>query len=234
MRGRTAVLVEARDRLGGRTYTADHDGHTMELGGTWVHPLQPNVSAEITRYGLELEDFPMPGAKNAVLSEGSIVELDANGLNQFLEALGQYCAPGATLFPAPYSGQWGPDPEKYDQRSMREHFKTLKLSPAIRDVLDAMCSLIALGDLNSAAATEAMRVFALSAYSAHHLLAALTAVKLVKGTRALIEAIASQAKLTDIRLNSHVKRVVQTDDGVQVQLLNGTRYPPQPPLLRCR
>ena len=38
MRGRTAVLVEARDRLGGRTYTSDHDGRAMELGGTWVHP----------------------------------------------------------------------------------------------------------------------------------------------------------------------------------------------------
>jgi pseudooxynicotine oxidase len=43
MRGRRTVLVEARDRLGGRTYTSDHDGHPMELAGTWVHPAQPNV-----------------------------------------------------------------------------------------------------------------------------------------------------------------------------------------------
>jgi monoamine oxidase len=43
MRGRSAVLVEARDRLGGRTYTSDHDGHAMELGGTGVHPLQPHA-----------------------------------------------------------------------------------------------------------------------------------------------------------------------------------------------
>jgi monoamine oxidase len=50
MRGRSAVL-EARDRLGGRTYTADHDGHAMELGGTWVHPEQPHVGAEISRTG---------------------------------------------------------------------------------------------------------------------------------------------------------------------------------------
>ena len=53
MRGRSAVLVEARDRLGGRTYTSDHGGHAMELGGTWVHPLQPKVGAEISRYGME-------------------------------------------------------------------------------------------------------------------------------------------------------------------------------------
>ena len=59
MRGRSAVLVEARDRLGGRTYTADHDGHAMELGGTWVHPLPPNVGAEISRNGTETETFPV-------------------------------------------------------------------------------------------------------------------------------------------------------------------------------
>ena len=45
VRGRSAVLVEARDRLGGRTYTSDHDGHAMELGGTWVHPWGPRSAA---------------------------------------------------------------------------------------------------------------------------------------------------------------------------------------------
>ncbi|MFG2712082.1 FAD-dependent oxidoreductase [Streptomyces goshikiensis] len=29
MRGRRAVLVESRDRLGGRTFTKDHDGHAF-------------------------------------------------------------------------------------------------------------------------------------------------------------------------------------------------------------
>ena len=76
MRGRSAVLVEARDRLGGRTYTADHDGHPMELGGTWVHPLQPRVWAEIDRYGSELETFPvLEGLRQAVVSGGRVVDL---------------------------------------------------------------------------------------------------------------------------------------------------------------
>jgi len=34
MRGRSSVLLEARDRLGGRTHTMEHDGHALELGGT--------------------------------------------------------------------------------------------------------------------------------------------------------------------------------------------------------
>jgi pseudooxynicotine oxidase len=221
MRGRPAVLVEARERLGGRTYTASHDGHEMELGGTWVHPIQPNVWAEITRYGIELEEFPVPGGKQFVVSEGKIVELDDDGMGQFLEGLAQYCAPGATLFPAPYSGQWGPDPQRYDERSMREHLGTLKLSPAIQDAVEAMCCLTAFGPLDRSAATEAMRLFALSWCSSLNMIASLSAIKLRKGTRTLVEAIASQAKLADIRLKSPVRRVAQTGDGVRVELHDG-------------
>jgi monoamine oxidase len=57
MRGRTTVLVEARDRLGGRAYTASHDGYDMELGGARVHPFQPNVWAEITRHSITPEYY---------------------------------------------------------------------------------------------------------------------------------------------------------------------------------
>ena len=59
MRGRSAVLVETRDRLGVRTYMADHDGHAMELGGEWVHPLQPNVGLRSAAAGWKPN---LPGA----------------------------------------------------------------------------------------------------------------------------------------------------------------------------
>ena len=53
------------------------------------------------------------------------------------------------------------------------------------------------------------------------MMAALTAIKLVKGTRELIESIAAQATLADIRLNSPVRRVDQTDEQVRVELASG-------------
>ena len=46
-------------------------------------------------------------------------------------------------------------------------------------------------------------------------------MKLAKGTKALIEAIASQATRADIRLNAPVRRVIQTADGVRVELASG-------------
>ena len=53
-------MLEARDRIGGRTWTAERLGRRLELGGTWVHPTQPHVWAELTRYGLEVVASPEP------------------------------------------------------------------------------------------------------------------------------------------------------------------------------
>ncbi|PLB44947.1 amine oxidase [Aspergillus steynii IBT 23096] len=48
----TVLLLEARDRIGGRTWTANVLGEEIEMGGTWVHWGQPHVYAELHRYGL--------------------------------------------------------------------------------------------------------------------------------------------------------------------------------------
>lgn len=48
--GFKVLLLEARDRIGGRTYTVDVGGHLYEMGGTWVHWNQPHVYREMSRY----------------------------------------------------------------------------------------------------------------------------------------------------------------------------------------
>src|SRR4051812_651732 len=53
--GRRALLLEARDRLGGRTWTAPWGEHAIEYGGGWVHWHQPHVWSEILRHGLAVE-----------------------------------------------------------------------------------------------------------------------------------------------------------------------------------
>ena len=55
LRGRSVLLLEARDRLGGRTWTAPWHGHAIEYGGAWVHWHQPHTWSEITRAGLRVE-----------------------------------------------------------------------------------------------------------------------------------------------------------------------------------
>lgn len=61
--GRRVAVLEARDRLGGRTWTGTLPGTdvTVDFGGTWIHPdAQPAVAAEAERYGLELRSHPPP------------------------------------------------------------------------------------------------------------------------------------------------------------------------------
>src|SRR5439155_587842 len=53
--GANTLLLEARDRLGGRTWTARWNGTDIELGGGWVHWHQPHVWSEITRAELAVE-----------------------------------------------------------------------------------------------------------------------------------------------------------------------------------
>ncbi|NKX52341.1 FAD-dependent oxidoreductase, partial [Arthrobacter deserti] len=56
-RGHRTILLEARDRIAGRTHLEERLGRNLELGGTWVHWTQPYVWAEMGRYGIN----PVPG-----------------------------------------------------------------------------------------------------------------------------------------------------------------------------
>lgn len=56
--GLGVVVLEARDRIGGRTWTDHRLGHDLEMGANWVHWVQPHVWAEMTRYGRRIERSP--------------------------------------------------------------------------------------------------------------------------------------------------------------------------------
>ncbi|KAI8168453.1 hypothetical protein K4K49_006157 [Colletotrichum sp. SAR 10_70] len=50
--GVNVLLLEGRERIGGRTWTASVLGEEFEMGGTWVHWCQPHIYNELHRYGL--------------------------------------------------------------------------------------------------------------------------------------------------------------------------------------
>ena len=51
--GRSVVVLEARDRVGGRTLNDTIAGVTVEVGGQWVGPTQDRINALIDELGLE-------------------------------------------------------------------------------------------------------------------------------------------------------------------------------------
>lgn len=63
--GRRVLLLEARDRIGGRTWNGVLNGFNYEMGGTWIHWHMPHIYREVSLYGLQ-NDFIVtqtPGGK---------------------------------------------------------------------------------------------------------------------------------------------------------------------------
>lgn len=51
--GHTVTVLEARDRVGGRTWTRTIDGAMLEIGGQWISPDQTELTALVAELGLE-------------------------------------------------------------------------------------------------------------------------------------------------------------------------------------
>lgn len=51
--GKRVVVLEARDRVGGRLWNGDFDGHLLEIGGQWVSPDQDALIETLAELGLE-------------------------------------------------------------------------------------------------------------------------------------------------------------------------------------
>jgi monoamine oxidase len=73
--GRATLLLEARDRLGGRTWYRPFrgDGRYVELGGTWISSrTMHRARAEVERYGLRLTHRKAPGIDFRWRLDGSV------------------------------------------------------------------------------------------------------------------------------------------------------------------
>ena len=67
--GLTVAVLEARDRVGGRLWTNDIDGATLEIGGQWVSPDQDALIETLDGLGLETYSRYREGI-NVYLGEG--------------------------------------------------------------------------------------------------------------------------------------------------------------------
>lgn len=82
--GRDVVVLEARDRVGGRLRSEDHDGVAFEMGGQWVSPDQTALKSLLDE--LDLETYPrfrqgssvfLPGDGTRTIFDGADVPVTA-------------------------------------------------------------------------------------------------------------------------------------------------------------
>src|SRR5688572_18569820 len=100
--GRRVLVLEARDRLGGRAFTSQFAGTEVELGGGFVHWFQPHVFAELTRYGIDFAVPPEP-ARWSYISQGEVKHSTVDDLAPRVSELFERCfADARATLPLPY------------------------------------------------------------------------------------------------------------------------------------
>ncbi|MBT2534643.1 NAD(P)/FAD-dependent oxidoreductase [Arthrobacter sp. ISL-69] len=186
--GLSVHIVEARDRIGGRTWLDHRLGRDLEIGGTWVHWTQPYVWAELTRYGLDTTPSPEP-ERAFWWADGRRHE---GGPEELLGLIGQTNAllvqDSRKYFPEPYRPLANDDFKAIDDVSVQERIREQFPAGGPRDILESFWALNFNGPLDDAALTQALRWVALTNGDWAVSFEACATYKIVGGTAALADA----------------------------------------------
>ncbi len=219
--GLDCTLIEARDRLGGRTWYRDWGGDDIEMGGGWVHWHQPHAWAELTRAGqgigrsddAELMSWTVGGERRS----GSPAERHAITLR----AWDRFVAPAAEALPRPFDPLFAIDAlAPLDGQTILQRMGELGLSDEERDVLAAELEALAHGYLDDAGAVSVLRWHALSGSSLELTQQTGGVYTFAAGTRGLIDAMAAQAPFAQW-LSTPVAAVAHVAGGVEVRTRTG-------------
>lgn len=212
-KGLSVVLLEARDRIGGRTCVGEVFGEQLELGGAHVHWTQPHVWIELQRHNLaNLLPPPVP-EKVYWLADDAVHTGAPDHHRGIVRPLMARCFADARLhFPVPFDVNAAATSQSIDKESLADQIDALNLSPYERDCLQGALAGV-VHSYRDQGAAQLMHVIAgfFGDYAAFYETAG--AWTIPGGTKALIEAIRSESQ-AEIRLSSPVSSI--TDDGSRI------------------
>ncbi|MGS0893231.1 flavin monoamine oxidase family protein [Burkholderia stagnalis] len=230
LRGMKVLLLEARARIGGRTFTSIYQDHRLELGGTWIHWSQPHVWDEITRYGLSIVESP--GASPEQMSwlvDGKIRNGDAGkAFSMLAEAMGGYYdvdgVGGRSIFPRPHDPFFREDlVRKYDGMSSQDRLDAMKFTPEMRGLVAPQIASLCHRDPASAAFADQLKMWSLADFDLGSFFERSSRYKIGEGTTGLAHAIAADSSV-DIMLSAPVAAIEQQKVGAAVVTAAGARY----------
>ncbi|MEJ6488204.1 NAD(P)/FAD-dependent oxidoreductase [Leucobacter sp. USCH14] len=220
--GLSVVVLEARDRVGGRTWTDRRFGHDLELGGTWVHWVQPHTWAEMTRYGREIERSP--SAEEAYWRDadgasrrGTIAEFMAlidDGQQRIIDDVREAIPRGV----APTAGSIS----QLDDLSVQDRIDALALDPEARAANEAVWVGHVNAPLDQVGLSSALRWVAATGGHWQLMHEASATYRVVGGMSAFTSAIAEDVR-GEVRLEAAVRSVSDAADGATVELVDGSR-----------
>lgn len=221
-RGRRVLLLEARPRLGGRTFTADFAGHHVDLGGTWIGLEQPFVWAERMRYGIGLaESAAFASAERAIYFAGgkrhetspqAFAEIFASGARKFM-------APAAEAFPRPFDPLHSDAWRRYDTLSSAAALAALKLPQPEHDVVAGLAAINGHTHLDRIGYLDQLKWYALGAYDPLRLFENCARYRLEGGTKSLLDAMAADARAAGAELRTSTPVATIAKDGAEYRVV---------------
>lgn len=217
--GLEVTVLEARDRVGGRIWTQQRWGRTVDVGGQALHWMQPHVWTEITRYGLELVDRPAIETTHLIVA-GEAREFPPGLVSTWIaDGYTQLYADAAQLFDRPYEPLASPGLAVADRRSVAEALAALALPAEQLAAVSAALAVNFNGPLAQGALTQGMRRVAV-AMGQPALLPQVVRWRIKGGAQRLPEAILADAR-ADLRLETDVRAAECGRDGVTVTTGDG-------------
>ena len=207
--GYKTLLLEAGGRLGGRTFTADFAGTSIELGGTWIYNNQPFVWAEAQRYGLQIEETPgaVPDVMHMLMQDGKRITFTEEQLGEAVVGWDIYTAAARQMVPRPYDLLYNRDAAlAADKITALEHLDTLDLTPLQYAFNKGFIELIAHNSASAISYIEVIRFYTLGGASFLTFMDALARFKLKEGTMSLVNSMIDDGK-PEVRLNTPVASV---------------------------
>jgi monoamine oxidase len=221
--GRRVIVLEARDRIGGRTWTGRLAGTDadVEWGGTWVHPdTQPAVADALLRYGVRTSPHPTPTAfawhVDGRLRTDAAVETDLGHALEEFDTV--FAAINARLTVAVANGDLARladiDVSVTDWLAREDH------SVAAREALLAFAASMGGGDPTRLSLLALMMDVIQTGYRIDHAWTDLGRT-FTDGTGSLVTAIAAGV---DVRRRHIVRRVRHEREGVELAVEGGTTF----------
>jgi monoamine oxidase len=226
-RGLRVLVLEGRDRIGGRTFTsALSGGELVELGGTFVHWSQPHTWSEITRYGLV--DDVVDGTETAQWSlaphdDGLRWTSSEEQAAREARLIGLFFEGSREALPRPYRpGSGGAAEARADTTTVAERLDALDLSPGDRDLLTAFFGSHVCGPPAGASVLGELKWWAPAGHTYAGMLEASFGYRLRRGTVSLLSAILDDGG-AEVRLGTPVNGVTVADRSATVTLDDGER-----------
>ena len=220
--GFDVIVLEARDRVGGRTWTDRRLGHDLELGGTWVHWVQPHTWAEMTRYGRQITASPAAGQAYWLGADGApragtpdeFMALIADGQQAIVDDVRAAIPRGID----PAAGQIG----ELDALSIADRLDGLGLDEEARVANEAVWVGHVNARLDQVGLSSALRWTAAAGGHWQLMHEASATYRVVGGMSGFTRAIAADVA-GQIRLGTTVRRVAQTADRAVVTCADGAQ-----------